>query len=159
MLLCGSAVRPADSFKVVPSPLDDRFMKFAKRFLNRSLKNEKDVTKRRKCADANMINTRKSQNERRLPLAHPRPGSRVARVHTPFPRPLLSNRPICRLPLARSLGSREYSGPGTALLLGAILLLPSHCPRGSLSPLLCHPLPPRLKPLDRPPETGPEDQS
>ncbi|KAJ5819484.1 hypothetical protein N7474_005075 [Penicillium riverlandense] len=25
-----------------------------------------------------------------------------------------------------------YSGPGTALLMGAILLRPSHCPRGSL---------------------------
>ena len=37
----------------------------------------------------------------------------------------------CRQPLARSFDSREYSGPGTALLMGAILLLPSHCPVGS----------------------------
>lgn len=37
----------------------------------------------------------------------------------------------CRLPLLCSLVSREHSGPGTALLTGAILLLPSHCPAGS----------------------------
>ena len=87
------------------------------------------------------------------PWPHSRPGSRLA-GYTPLPHTLLSNRPICRMPLACSLGSREYSGPGTALLLGAILLLPSHCPRGSLSLLLCHPLPRRLQPLDRLPETG-----
>ncbi|KAJ5941749.1 hypothetical protein N7516_001917 [Penicillium verrucosum] len=28
-----------------------------------------------------------------------------------------------------AFGSREYSGSGTALLMGAILLLPSHCPK------------------------------
>ena len=100
-----------------------------------------------------------SQNERHLPLVPPMTRVPPHQVHRPLPRPLLSNRPVCRLPLVRSLGLREYSGPGTALLLGAILLLPSHRPRGSLSPLLCHPLPPRLVPLDRLPETGLEDQS
>ena len=43
---------------------------------------------------------------------------------------LLRNHPTRRLPLTCSLGSRECGGSGTALLKGAILLLPSHCPKG-----------------------------
>ena len=81
--------------------------------------------------------TKKTKMNAIYPWPHSRPGSRLAGCPSLL-HPPLSNRPSCRLPLARSLGSREYSGPGTALLLGAIILLPSHCPRGSLSPLLCH---------------------
>lgn len=53
-------------------------------------------------------------------------------LHTSLPTLLYLHSNIrCRLPLLCSLASREYSGPGTVLLTGTILLLPSHCPEGS----------------------------
>ena len=115
---------PSDNWKVVASPLGDSFRRLA-RHLNRSSPNAR--CKHDKHSE--------SQDKRHLPQLPRRPGSRLAgyarQSHAVFSPTFQS---LCCCSCARlDQGNRvDWALP---LLLDAILL-PSHCPTESLSPLV-----------------------
>ena len=87
MLLCGSAVGPADSWKVVASPLSDCFRRLARRVPDRSFSNEKmQITNTKEMHGCKHDRQkRKAKMDVIYPWSHPRPGSRLAgyKRHSP----------------------------------------------------------------------------